>query len=520
MIALVYTTIYLNICDLLRRWNKLKLEYIFIKPEDEYIITKEMFQSFISTNNRLIFNAASKNDSNKKIILFDENELQYILESTTVEKSKEIIFHLIVELAGNEDEQANILEAFNSLIKEINENYGEQFSINTIWNDVSTYYANKLYPRIVHIENKLRKIIYLFMLKTVGSRWIDTGSPQKFQQYIESTIEKNGKKINEINVDWLTYADFITLGHFFTAPYSLKSDINALFKELEQYGDIENLSIDEKNIGKGDDKSGRRAVKSLTVDIIKKLSDEYGQKNNWDRYFSDKLSVKSPKKFSQDWSSLYNIRNKVAHSKPISKEDFDKANKLIDSFNKAFEECIEIIDSLEFTHEEAEAVEAVAQQVISSNLADTTQRIALSEDALGWVASKIPNWNQTINFPKDIIDTLSSYTIPNINSQADVKDIIMPTMPTLGYNTSFIDNYKFKDTILKEELISTFMSKSSSLSNLSETVKTTLDQPIFLSPLTENKKLINDNYNATKQEKDRIKDEKSNKDEGEEKLDG
>lgn len=325
----------------------MKMEYIFVKFVDDYCKSKEMFINFLSLNDHIIFKSINGRDT----ILFDEWELQYILDFIEVEKSEEIIFYLIVKSLGNEDEQAFILEKFDSSIKEINEKYGRQFSINTIWNDVSFYYGRKLYPDIVNVENMLRKIIYLFMLKTVGSKWLDTSTPEKFQQDISTIIEKNSKKRNEINEEWLIYADFITLGYFFTAPYALKSDLSTLFKEIEKYKDIE-LENKEKS------------KKLLTEKVIKELSDEYEPKNNWDRYFSDKLSVKSPNKFSKDWSSLYQIRNDVAHGKPIGKVEFDKATKLIDIFKKIFKECIDIIDTVEVTVEEAEAVESIAQQVI------------------------------------------------------------------------------------------------------------------------------------------------------------
>lgn len=51
----------------------------------------------------------------------------------------------------------------------------------------------------------------------------------------------------------------------------------------------------------------------LTSVILNKLSAEYEAKNNWDRYFSDKLSVKRKGQFSRKWSELYEYRNAVAH---------------------------------------------------------------------------------------------------------------------------------------------------------------------------------------------------------------
>ncbi len=352
----------------------MKMEYIFIKQKDEYCVSQEMFQNFLCINKRIKLKNEEDNKSN--IIIFDEQNLEYRLEFTEVEKSNEIIFHLIVEIQGAGEEQAGILEKFDSLVKEINEKNGALFSINTIWNDVSSYYGKKLYSDISKVENMLRKIIYLFMLKTVGSKWIEVGTPEKFKVSINNVIEKNNKAKNDINAEWLIYADFITLGYFFTAPYSRKSDLKELFNELKQYGINETLNDEEKQ--NGNKKKGKK-VKVLTSDIIGKMSDEYEPKNNWDRYFSDKLGDRGQRKFSDDWGSLYNIRNKVAHGRPINKADFKKANELIELFTMTFDKCIEIIDTLEITVEEAKAVEAVAQQVIQKEQEGIFEREKLLE---------------------------------------------------------------------------------------------------------------------------------------------
>ena len=111
-------------------------------------------------------------------------------------------------------------------------------------------------------------------------------------------------------------------------------------------------------------KKAKHVVTPLTAAVIEQLSNEYAPKNNWERYFSDKLKVKSPNKFSNDWGSLYDIRNKVAHGKPLDKATYEKATELINTYSSSFTECISIIDTLEITIEKAEAVEAIAQQVI------------------------------------------------------------------------------------------------------------------------------------------------------------
>lgn len=389
----------------------MKMEYIFIKQKDEYCVSQEMFRNFLCVNKRIEFK--NEEDNKSGIIIFDGQKLEYGLESTEVEKSNEMIFHLMVEVQGDGETQADVLEHFDSLIKEINEKNGAQFAINTVWNDVSSYYGKKLYPDISKVENMLRKIIYLFMLKTVGSKWIDVGTPEKFQTSINNVIEKNNKTKNDINAEWLTYADFITLGYFFTAPYSMKADLKVLFKELKKYESFDTLSDGEKQADDKVKKENKEKGKVLTADVIRKMSDEYEPKNNWDRYFSDKLSVKGPNKFSRDWGSLYDIRNKVAHGKPINKADFKKANELIELFTTAFDECIEIIDTLEMTVEEAEAVEAVAQQVIQKEQTDSVERETFSAKIRSYPYSVTENLLGGLKITEEDIRSSCLQSIPD-----------------------------------------------------------------------------------------------------------
>lgn len=324
----------------------MKLEYAITKPADDYCATKELFCGLLCSNRRIAFQDAD-GKSPETLLLFDGHELKCRVELTNVQ-TKEVVFHMIVEAQGEEAEQAEILEELDAVVKQLISRVDYQFTVNTLWNDVTAYYGKILYPKISHVENMLRKIIYLFMLKTVGRDWLNTDAPKKFRDDILNVIDKNNQDYAAIRGDWLVYADFISLVHFFTAPYALRSDINALFAELEKY----------KTVKKS------RKNKPLDEDALQKLAEQFKPKSNWDRYFSDKLGVDSPGKFSHDWSSLYGIRNKVAHGRPIGKEDHDKAIALIDMFTAAFEKCISIIDELEITDEQADAVGMVAQKVI------------------------------------------------------------------------------------------------------------------------------------------------------------
>ena len=468
----------------------MKIEYIFIKQKDEYCVSQEMFRNFLCINKRIEFK--NEKDNKSDIIIFDGQELEYNLESTEVEKSNEMIFYLMIEVQGDGEAQAGILEDFDSLIKEINKKNGAQFAINTVWNDVSSYYGKKLYPDISKVENMLRKIIYLFMLKTVGSKWIDVGTPEKFQISINNVIEKNNKTKNDINAEWLTYADFITLGCFFTAPYSMKTDLKVLFKELKQYEGFATLSDGEKQADDKVKKENKEKGKVLTADVIRKMSDEYEPKNNWNRYFSDKLSVKGPNKFSKDWGSLYDIRNKVAHGKPINKADFKKANELIELFTKAFDECIEIMDTLEMTVEEAEAVEAVAQQVIQKKKTNAFERENLSAEIKSYPYNGKVDLENLSGGLKIIGEAIGSSSLPSVpDSVFKSANALSSTVSALVKSNSLtIDNEELvRGAKVMSEMLAPLSSQITISPKFSESLKVdritaALDKPIVIdSPL-------------------------------------
>ncbi len=407
----------------------MRMEYIFIKPADEYLMSKDMFRNFLSSNMRVTFKI--DNALNEEILMFDNKELDYRLECLEAEQSKELFFHFVIEIKEDEEKDVGVLEDFDKLMKKINEKCGNQFLINTLWNDVSIYYGKKLYPIISNVENMLRKIIYLFMIKTVGSKWLDIGAPAKFRENIGLVIEKNQKEKNAVGIDWLTYADFITLAHFFTAPYSLKSDLKGLFKELQKFADDEKLKKGQDGENVSIEKSGIKKSDLFTSEILNKLSDEYEAKNNWDRYFSDKLSVKSKGQFSKKWSELYEYRNAVAHGKIICRADYDKAVELADMFEKMFGECIDIIDTLQINNEQAGAVEAVAQQMFSRHPENELEKNNMLNNNIG-----INKCMSRISMdPHAITDAVNNLSGMSITYSANEIKTIVGQMNSIGKMT-------------------------------------------------------------------------------------
>ena len=163
---------------------------MFIKAKDGYCDSEELFKHFLGTNTRLEFEKA---EDSEKQIYFDGIFIKYKIKLDRAERTEEDLFHLVIEIEDADDDKIEKLEELDQVIREIDQKMGNLFLINTIWNDIDLYYGEKLYPQISEVENKLRKIIYLLMLKTIGSEWFDKGTPQKFQEDINNVVQKNNK---------------------------------------------------------------------------------------------------------------------------------------------------------------------------------------------------------------------------------------------------------------------------------------------------------------------------------------
>lgn len=305
----------------------MKSVFLFVKTKNDFCQNTEQFKSLLSSNLRLVLK--------ENTLEADHKEVHYSIIDYDVPASNEVIFRISLEAKQEKEiNQVEALEAVESVLRRINEQVGF-FQINTIRDEVSLYYGRKLYPEIAETEALLREIIYLFMLKSVGSKWLKEQSPEELKKAILNTAEKNNSSYPD--TDALIYADFIALGWFFFSKYPLKKNYQELLQKLKNKENLEEAKL-------------------------KELLEQYESKSNWDRYFADKINVEN---LSNKWDELYKYRNMVAHTKRIRKEDFSKAKAIIDELKPAFMQCLEHMNSIRMTEEESVAVEEVAEQTIA-----------------------------------------------------------------------------------------------------------------------------------------------------------
>lgn len=411
----------------------MKMEYLLIKAKDDFCISEKEFQHLLLTNSRIQINGNE--------LTLDNYKFNLRVISYDVEDNKEVVFHLILDADGTKEhkEQIEALETIDRVLRRFTEKYPE-FYMNTIWDDISPYYSCMMYPKINSIENKMRKVIYFFMIKNIGSKWIEKNIPKEVRQAIKENQKKNN--IHNILEDCLSCADFIQLRTFFFDPYPLNSDMQLLVRKIKA--------------GKED---------------TQKLVETFESKSNWERFFSSELNIDElPKK----WNELYHYRNKIAHNRNYDKDDYNETNKLCEEIENELDRCIAKACSISITEEEKIAVETIAEHSIEKNL--VTELISNVNRTTNnkWQEVFEENIKANFNFTKHFTNLLEEENKPiQLLNYSDLSKNFHPER--------FINMYNFDAiSILKDSLIDLNYKFNFNLLNNSE--KSILTEEVAESP--------------------------------------
>ena len=251
----------------------------------EYLIVIEKNSPFCNNAKSLtnLIEGINKISITNNTIRYESIKIEFNIKNGTIQETNERFFHLILNYKEKEK-----IDDFNKALHSIKKglNKIEGINIQILWDDIGLYYAQKAYPLIYNIENKMRKLITKFMSTNIGSGWSKKNIPEKVKNSIKN---KNKEDTNEYLYNDLYQIDFIQLAIFLFTEY--KSEINQnIIKKIKNTNNIENLDIEE----------------------IKKLVPH----SNWERYFH-KIIDYEEKSLKEKWEELYELRNKIAHNKHI-----------------------------------------------------------------------------------------------------------------------------------------------------------------------------------------------------------
>jgi len=189
--------------------------------------------------------------------------------------------------------------------------------------DVSRVIAQKLYPDIYDVENRLRSYLIQFMTVRLGPRWWDITATGEIKQKVQQ--RRNNELVFGQHIDNRAYLiDFSDLGRFIYAHSSGYSSKEEIVQQLDSCDTIDALST----------------LKTLL-------------QTNYQRFFKETFKDRG---FQAKWESLEKLRHRVAHNSLFLEQDLIDGAKLCGELKDIIKSAEDAIREVAFTAEEREAI--------------------------------------------------------------------------------------------------------------------------------------------------------------------
>lgn len=296
----------------------MKTEFLVIVSNDDcFCCDENALINFLQSDTLLTI----KNTKVKKIVFKRPDEINTIVRANltiitnTLSSNKERYFLITLENNANNEADIDLFSELSDRTKNtlnrLCSEKSEKVTINTLWDDVGRYYAEKSYPIINEVENLMRKLITMFLTINVGINWVE--------QIINKDLLKEIKKVDDIdkNLNDLYKLDFIKLANILFDPWR-ETKIDQLERILRKT----NFTKNDQHIIKG-----------------------FISKSTWERFFINKINIKQDE-LKKKWALLYDHRCKIAHNRYITQRDFKEikgiSSTIINSINDALKQIDQI----------------------------------------------------------------------------------------------------------------------------------------------------------------------------------
>lgn len=200
----------------------------------------------------------------------------------------------------------------------------KEFYVAAAYDGVSEYYCEKISGTFFRCERLVRELVLTVLTKTFGAAWVDKSLIKSVREKIEDRFkDKGGINDSGFIERMLEELTLYQLEDFLFEPHNgleRNSDLEKEFNEL----DISVMSDQEKENWLG-----------------------FFQKTPlWDDYFAKyDLGITDMR---HKLAEMRDYRNKVAHSKKFTKEDYELCKESLGSFIKSLEAAIANIEKLDF----------------------------------------------------------------------------------------------------------------------------------------------------------------------------
>lgn len=258
----------------------------------------------------------------------------------------------------------------------------KDFYIFYAYDETSEYYCAKLAPRFGKFERLMREFIYVNLTISLKSQWFE----QSFTEDLKNEIKAKLNNQNSLIEQALYEMTFAQLYDFLFVEYAYTSPNCVIYERL--------LPLDLENTDK-----------QTIIDAIntcKKVS-------LWDRYFlSSQMDLKD---YLND---MREYRNKVAHNKFITSEEYEKCTKNLKIINKQLSLAINNLYSQVYSEETWSYIGTLLSTAFSEffkNNSAIFDAVQQSLSTLGKIYSEISD-SLTKNFRQSISNINKIASIP------------------------------------------------------------------------------------------------------------
>ncbi|HOJ92108.1 MAG TPA: hypothetical protein PKW23_00385 [Dictyoglomaceae bacterium] len=311
----------------------MQIEYIFISSE------QVSFKTFLKS----IFGNVSEKYFKVEL---EEKEYKvfynYITSKSESLDTQEFMYFLTISM--DEQEEEKCAEVLNSANKKILGNKDKkQYHVIRTYDGVSKYYCDHAYPQLNEFERNIRNLIFKILTKAFGSKWFE-----------RTATDEQKKKLSR-------------------CKKSLREEIlyEMSIKDLEDYlfTPMRDVSCEQMidNILSEDN------ITQMTKEQIELKLKDARPKSLWERQFAPKISIDQ---LQENLERIRHLRNKVAHAKVFTCEDFYNCQSITKNLNKKIRQAIDEVSVKEYNVSETVQIitrlgymwESAFSKAVESNL--------------------------------------------------------------------------------------------------------------------------------------------------------
>ena len=286
------------------------VQFIFIKKDSSKLNIKDSSKLF-----RDMFNEIYKNVSFDSFDISNGNINETILYKSSIINSG--MCYITFESKSSPAQAAKFLNIATGLL--ISGKHRKDFYIITSYDEPSEYYCIKLAPYFGKFERLMRSFIYTSLTKNLGFKWFEAA----FTKEIKNAIKEKGNISETILIERGLYEmSFAQLYDFLFKEFSYCSAESVIYEQLLPMG-----------------------LESLEKSEIIRIINQCEKKSLWDRFFINNTNFD----LKEILSNIREYRNRVAHNKFITTDEYNLCRKKLDKINSTLKAAIEQLDQNIYT---------------------------------------------------------------------------------------------------------------------------------------------------------------------------